>query len=151
MPSTLFQKIFFSIIFIVTILACIQMWVDHKENVRKGECITRSEALLLSLTGGDSPAAILIEPFDPILIDSVRILAGTFRPRAGFFNYRHSESDSIWREEIAVTPLPEINAPRDKSGAAIESIHIQWSKAPSYSTWRAKVTLRRLTADSLFY
>lgn len=142
MQKSAFQKIFFGLIFVVTIGAFIQMYVEHSRRVEQMDCVERTRDLLDYLTEGKGDREWLIWPDDPHVRDSATVLLKAWGREARFDGYHHEEVDSGYTEEILVF-YPGVKAGPEPKDPALKKVGVRvtWLLDNRRTTWRAALAL----------
>lgn len=145
-PNTTFQKLFFSIIFVVTALMFFQMYKTHQQNLAQKPCVARTRLLLDILTEqplSDSLTArkIEISPKSDLILDSAVFLLNQWGKQSRFSDYHSAAPNTGYTESIRVFyPPPARGKDPLASGFSQVALEIRWLLMPD-STWHANLDI----------
>ncbi len=139
--KTTFQKLFFGLIFVVTILTFAKMYVDHKHNLAQMDAVVRTRALLDYITTGETQQDFLLWPYDQDVIDSAKVILDYWGDGAVFDEYAKVATDSSLSEHIAVTYNPK----SWKADTLSDALHktkllVDWHKNTIKGAWRVALS-----------
>jgi len=149
-PNNTFQKFFFAFIFIITALVMIKMWQDHKVNLRKGECVTRTRGILAQLSDETLPHGVNFAPADSATTLRAIELARQLGDSALFCNFKESSGDSSTMNSIAVIRRPAGDDPARLPTYA-EAFQARWTRGAPEEAWNLTITIATLAVDSLVF
>jgi len=147
--KTTFQKLFFGLIFVVTILTFAKMYVDYKHNLAQMDCVVRTHALLDYITTGQTDQDFLLWPYDQAVVDSAKVILDAWGDGAMFAEYSKVATDTSLSEHIAVLYNPK----SWKSDTLSDALHktkllVDWHKNTIKGAWRVVLALG-VVADSV--
>lgn len=140
--QTTFQKYFFALIFLVTIGAFVQMYLEHNKNLDQKECVDRTRDLLEFLTTGAAKESYLIWPNDQAVLDSSIVLLGKWKNEARLDDYEYTVTDSGFTEAITVF-YPGVAAGPERLDSALLKVglRVTWDKDSRRTTRRVRIDL----------
>lgn len=140
--QTTFQKYFFAFIFLVTLGAFVQMYVEHQSNLEQKDCVTRTRDLLDYITAGSAKESYLIWPHDQVVLDSAIVLLEGWGKEARLDDYKRTETDSGYTEAITVF-YPGVAAGPEAldEGLLKVGLRVTWDNDTRRVTWRARIDL----------
>jgi hypothetical protein len=144
--KTTFQKLFFGIIFAVTIMTFIKMYVVHQQNLAQKDCVTRTRQLLDYITTGETKQDFLIWPFNESTVDSAKVILDLWGAGAVFDGYEKVKTDTSLAEHIEVSYFPR-KGERDTLSVELHEtrIEVDWHKNTIKGAWRAALTISKVT------
>ncbi len=137
-----FQKLFFGMIFWVTILTFAKMYVVHQHNLVQKDCVIRTRQLLDYITTGKTEQDFLIWPFEQSTVDSAKVILDVWATAAIFDDYTKVKTDTSLSEHIVVKYFPKkgqedtLSVPLHQTG-----ITVDWNRNTVAGAWRAKLTI----------
>ncbi len=146
--KTTFQKLFFGIIFAVTIMTFIKMYVVHKQNLAQKDCVTRTRVLLDYITTGETKQDFLLWPFKQSTVDSAKVILDWWENGAVFHDYEKVTTDTSISEQIAITYDPQ----RWKNDTLSVELHkaqitVNWHKNTIKGAWRTSLRISKITSE----
>lgn len=145
-----FQKFFFGLIFLVTIIMFIQMYSNFKSNSAKIECLSRSKALLNDLRLTDIETISLDSAVSKR--DSIIYHLSSWGEKPGFYGFQTTSENGQSVERILVSRHavgnPNTESEARKSEPALE---ITWRRLATESEWNSQVELISVELDTLYH
>ena len=146
-----FQKFFFGLIFVVTIIMFTQMYSSHKSNLAKIQCLKRSQELLSDLRLTSSATETL--SLDSVVNkrDSIAYYLSQWGKKPGFYGFHHREDNSQVVEKILVS-RHAIGDPSDESETQEPeaALAITWRRLAPESEWNSQIEIISLKLDTLY-
>lgn len=145
-PNTAFQKFFFGIIFVVTVLMFYQLYISHQHNMEQKPCVARTRLLLDMLTKDTPPDSLAtgkieIAPESEMVLDSAVFLLGRWGRETRFSDYQKGAPESAYTEIIRVFyPPPHRGKDPIAPGFSQVALEVQWLLLAD-SVWSARLDI----------
>ncbi len=143
--KTTFQKLFFGLIFVITIMTFIKMYVVHKHNLAQKDCVTRTRQLLDYITTGETKQDFLLWPYEQSTVDSAKTILDLWGPGAIFDGYTKVKTDTSLSERIEVSYSPR----KGESDTLSDELHktkivVDWHKNTVKGAWRVALKIEKM-------